>query len=136
MEITKELYDILIIKFNDKLAEKHFVGFNKVNIKSDINKSTEALTDFESHIEPLKQNIIQIIGNENFNPDATKVLVGFERDEKTGEVLYVFLMQIKKEYSLSKANDISNYFYALEYNDCLVKIQINKDDFMIKKSKK
>ena len=129
MEITKEFYDILLIKFNDKLTEKHFVGFSKVNRESDVNQAIDSYNDFDNYIEPLKQKIIQVIGSENFNPDATKVLVMFERDEKTSEILYVFLMQVKKEVSLNKAKDLSNYFYAFEYDDCVIKIQINKDIF-------
>jgi len=129
MEITKEFYDILIIKFNSKLSEKHFIGFNKVNKESDVNQAVDSYNDFNNYIEPLKQKIIRVIGNENFNPDATKVLVGFERDEKNSEVLYSFLIQVKKEVSLNKAKDLLNFLYAFEYDDCLEKIQINKDVF-------
>jgi len=99
-------YDILLIKFNSKLSGMHFVGFNKVNAQSDTNKAIAAFNDFDYYIEPLKQDIIRIVGIENFNPDATKVLTAFERDEKTNEILYEFVMQIKKEVALDKAKDL------------------------------
>ena len=125
--------DVIIIKFNSKLSEKHFVGFNKVNVETDVNDAVSSYNDFNGYIELFKQKIIQVIGNENFHPDATKVLAGFERDEKNSEILYCFLMQVNKECSLSKVNDLSNYFYAFAYDDCLLKIQINKDIIFNKK---
>lgn len=122
-------YDILIISSNYKLSEKHFVGFNKVNKNSDVNEALDSYGDFNNYIEPFKQKIIQVVGDENFNPDATKILVGFKKDEDSGEVSYDFLMQIKKESTINVAKNLSNYLYAFEYDGCLEKIQINQDIF-------
>ena len=125
-------YDVLIISFNYKLSEKYFIGFNKVNKNSDINEALLSYEDFNNYIEPFKQKIMQVIGGENFNPDAVKILVGFKKDEGTGEVSYDFLTQIKKESAINVAKNLSNYFYALEYDSCLEKIQINQDIFFNK----
>jgi len=132
MEAEKEIYDILIISFNSKLEEKWFVGFGNVNKDTDVNDALDLYNNFNNYIEPFKQEIIRVIGYENLNPEATEVLVGFKRDEETSEILYDFLMQVKKEVSLNKTSDLSNYLYAFEYDNCLEKIQINKDVFFIK----
>lgn len=126
-------YDVLIISFNSKLSEKHFVGFSKVNEKLELNEAIVSYKDFNNHIEPFKKEILKVVGETNVRTDATKILVGFKRDEDTDEILYDFLMQIKKESVINVAKKLSNYFYALEYDSCLEKIQINQDIYFNKK---
>lgn len=129
-------YDILIISFNYKLSEKHFIGFNKINKNSDVNESLVYYENFNNYIEPFKQKIIEVVGSDNFNPDATKILVGLRNTKTMVGVLYDFLMQIKKENVINVTKKLLNYFYAMEYDNCLEKIQINQDIFFNKKMKK
>ena len=134
-ENQNNLFDILVLKFNSKLKEMHFIGFSEVDVDSSVNEAIDFLNDFNNNIELLKKAVIKVVGNENLNPDATKITTGLERDEKTNEISYNFMMQVKKECIFNKAKDLSNYFYSLEYDNCLEKIQINKEIFYDKKTR-
>lgn len=126
-------YDVLLIRFNSKLDKIHNI-INEIDADINIDEAMHLHREFDKKIEPLRLELIKIVGVDNLRPNATRFLTGLERGEKN-ELLYNLFAQIKKNSTLVSAQNLLKYFHDFGYEDCLESLQINKEKFYDKNKK-